>query len=146
MFSLDDTLEVAEWPSAGVVLKGFSHIEDSFVWQIGRFGEITFDIQEAGKPRSQGVDVILDMDVFKTGPEGLEGQNVFVYLNGLRIGSTFISGRRVVILHVPTSVLRARGNVLTLDTPDAAKPSSYGMGDERVLGVQLFSLQFRRDV
>lgn len=145
MFSFDDTLEVAEWPSAGVVLKGFSHIEDTFVWQIGRFGEITFDIQDAGKSRSQGVDVILDLDVFKTGPEGLPGQNVFVYLNGLRIGSTYITGRRVVILNVPTSILRARGNLLTLDTPDAAQPASFGMSDQRVLGVQLFSLQFRRD-
>lgn len=144
MFGCDNTLDVMDWPAAGVVLKGFSNVEDNFVWQTGRFGEMNFDFQESSKGRCANIDVMLDMDVFKHG-EAHPGQNVFVYLNGLRIGSFYISFRRTVICNIPASVLKAKGNVLTFDTPDAIQPRKIGVEDDRVLGVQLFSLQFRRD-
>ncbi len=144
MFSCDNTLDVMDWPAVGVVLKGFSNVEDNFVWQTGRFGEVTFDFQDSSKGRAGNIDLMLDLDVFKHG-ESHPGQNVFVYLNGLRVGSFYVTYRRTVICNVPASLLRAKGNVLTLDTPDSISPREVGVDDGRVLGVQLFSMQFRRD-
>lgn len=150
MFGCDVTLDVVDWPSAGVVLKGFSNVEDNFVWQTGRFGEITFDFQDtkskigAVDPKAASVDLMLDIDVFKH-QDGYPGQNVFIYLNGLRVGSFYVSYRRVVICNVLLSTLRAKNNVLTFDTPDAVSPRKVGVEDDRVLGVQVFSMQFRRD-
>lgn len=144
MFSCDNTLDVMDWPAVGVVLKGFSNVEDNFVWQTGRFGEVTFDFQDSSKGRAGSIDLMLDFDVFKHG-ESHPGQNVFVYLNGLRVGSFYVTYRRTVICNVPANLLRAKGNVLTLDTPDSISPREVGVDDGRVLGVQLFSMQFRRD-
>jgi hypothetical protein len=34
--------------------------------------------------------------------------------------------------------------MLTLDTPDSARPEEYGIRDGRLLGAQLYSLQIRK--
>jgi hypothetical protein len=87
-------------------------------------------------------DIVLDTDVFKSPPE-LVGQNVFVYVNGLRLASRFMTKRMIVNLRIPGRFLRTKNNVLTFDTPDSATPEKFGIADSRRLGVQLFSIVVR---
>jgi len=129
----------------GVVLTNFHPPEAGFVWSSHKWSEIKFDINpdalsDSGGSRHTALDVALDMDVFKAQPE-LEGQNVLLYVNGLRLGSRYIKGRITVMLVIPLHLVRSKGNVITIDTPDATKPTEFGLGDTRVLGIQLFSIR-----
>jgi hypothetical protein len=86
--------------------------------------------------------VILDLDAFKK--EGhTDGQNVLLYVNGLRVSSHFIARRSTIVIPVEPAVLKPSGNVLTFDTPNSRMPSEFGMADGRQLGIQLFSMQIR---
>jgi hypothetical protein len=142
--NFQDVLDVRSWADAGVMLEGFAPVEDGFVWQMGRWGEITFDFDEAVRSRTGMADLMIELDVFKRPPE-ITGQNVFVYLNGLRVGSFLVTNRRILIMNFPTSILRAKMNVLTLDTPDSASPKQFGSEDGRVLGAAVFAVYFRRE-
>jgi hypothetical protein len=142
--NFQDVLEVRDWAAAGVTLEGFAPPEDGFVWQMGRWGEITFDFDDLSRGRTGMADLMVELDVFKHGP-AMTGQNLFVYLNGLRVGSFFVTHRRILIMSFPANILRARTNVLTLDTPDAAPPRAFGIDDGRVLGAAVFAVYFRRE-
>jgi len=73
----------------------------------------------------------------------LRHQTVKFYLNGWRIGSRDVNGRTTTLIPVAPTILNPVENVLTFDTPDASIPASFGVPDDRRLGVQLFSMQFR---
>ena len=98
----------------------------------------------SGRNRSGMADLMVELDVFKHVPE-FPGQNVFIFLNGLRIGSFFVTHRRILIMNFPVNTLRSKNNVLTLDTPDAVPAKNYGLNDTRLLGASVFAVYFRRE-
>jgi len=143
--ALDRTFTFHSDQVPGVSLSGFYPPEAGFVWSSRKWCEITFNIAtEALAARDAGkvsvLDIALDMDVFKAQPD-FEGQNALLYVNGLRLGSRFIKDRVIVMLHVPIHFVYSTGNVITIDTPDAAAPINHGIADSRSLGVQLFSVR-----
>jgi hypothetical protein len=142
--NFQDTLDVREWAGAGVSLNGFAPPEEGFVWQMGRWGEIAFDFDDLTRNRTGMADLMLELDVFKHGSE-FPGQNVFIYLNGLRVGSFYITHRRILIMNFPVNILRPKNNMLTLDTPDAAPARNFGLNDTRTLGAAVFAVYFRRE-
>lgn len=128
--------------SPPVLLRNFSEPEDGFVWSTSKWSEIIFSFSD-GIPRgTRNSDLIIDLDVFKSPPLLLD-QTVKFYLNGFRIGSRDVNGRTTAWIPFSPTILKTVENVLTLDTPDAVIPASFGVPDKRRLGVQLFSLQFR---
>jgi hypothetical protein len=129
-----DTLPAAE-------LKSFWPPEDGFVWSAGKWCEIVFDYKLGTAEAASRGEVVLELDCFKS-PPALEAQNVFIYLNGLRIGARRLTKRVTAFIEFDPACLK-HTNVLTLDTPDAASPSQFSGNDERVLGLQLFTLQVR---
>ena len=125
-------------------LRNFSPPEQGFVWTSGRWAELVFAFPIAStEAHGEACEIILDLDVYKAPPQ-LEAQNVFFYLNGLRVGSRLIERRSTVFLDCPPHTLKVADNLLAIDTPDSAKPSSFGGSDGRLLGIQLFSMQTRK--
>jgi len=139
VISYKDTLTFSADGSYEAELDGFWPAEDGFVWSKGKWSEIRFPFEKDNL--TEHSDLIMDLDVFK--PED-GGQNVLIYLNGLRVGSKFIKNRITCVISFPSSILRKDNNVLTLDTPDAMIPADFGIADTRQLGVQLYSIQIRR--
>ncbi len=128
----------------GLEMTSFSPPEDGFIWSTGLWCQLSFDsTHEAPEPPPNGVgplELALDLDVYKLSPD-LLGQNVLFYANGLRLASRYISGRITVMLEAPPCAIRSRGNIITIDTPDATRPADLGGSDTRRLGIQLFSLR-----
>jgi hypothetical protein len=85
---------------------------------------------------------MVELDAFKVPPE-FPGQDVFIYLNGMRVSSLFVNRRLTILGSFPRSFLRASENVITIDTPDVVSPRDYGVEDGRKLGVQVFNLKIR---
>jgi hypothetical protein len=129
----------------GAQMTNFWPPEEDFVWSTSSWCEIRFAINGPGlqtlKPAAADamVDVAIDLDAYKFPPDK-DGQNVFIYLNGLRLASRFISQRVTVMFEAPVSILRPTDNIVTIDTPDFARPSDYGDDDTRRLGIKLYSL------
>ncbi len=145
VLTFDNHVSFSQGDTPIVTLRNFWETEDGFVWSQGKWCDITFDFNWAGTLPVGYAELMLDLDVFKM-PDHLPGQNVFTYLNGLRIGSTFVERRMTVINEFDSKMLRKTDNVITLDTPDSCVPASFGMADVRQLGLQLFSLQIRKGV
>jgi len=142
MLTYENSIHFAKDAPVPAVLRNFYAPEDSFVWSTSRWSEITFAFSGSPAKTKKFADFILDFDVFKTG-ENFEGQNVLIYVNGLRVGSHFIARRTTVVASIESTLLKPTENVLTFDTPDARNPTEFGISDNRVLGIQLFSLQVR---
>lgn len=122
-----------------VSLINFSDPEDGFVWSLGPWCEMRFDLDLPRAELETGVELALDANVFAAPPK-LPGQSVIAFLNGIRIGSAWVTSRGPITFRGPRVTLLREGNRLTLDVPNAAKPSSFGQADERRLGVKVFSL------
>ena len=119
--------------------------EDEFVWSTGKWCEIRFAFQiSTGHATIKSADLIVDLDAFKGQEEGA-GQNAYFYLNGLRIGTVFINARAIQMFSFDPKLLRGSENVITIDTPESSSPKDHGEEDARVLGVQIYSLQIRRN-
>jgi hypothetical protein len=136
---------VVSFTKSGVLdveLRNFWPPEDGFAWSMDKWCEIAFEYdQDAISPQARG-EMVLDLDVYKFPPDLLE-QSVYIYLNGLRIGARRISKRATVFIDFAPGVLAAT-NTLVIDTPEASSPARFGQNDERVLGIQLFTLQVRQ--
>ena len=129
--------------NSSLALRNFSEPEDGFVWSHGKWCEIVFEFAE---PTSDGralADLVLDLDVFHAPPD-FTHQSVLIYLNGLRIASSYIARRPTYLAPFASALLKPSENVLTIDTPDVIDPRKFGVDDARYLGIQLFSLQIRR--
>jgi hypothetical protein len=137
-----DTFVFQQDTQPKIGLTNFWPPEDGFVWSTGAWCEIAFPFPVRSARPGGLVEIAIDLDVFKAAPD-LEGQNVFFYVNGLRRASRFITGRVIVLLEAAASTLTPTENILTIDTPDAVRPSQHGQGDTRRLGIQMFSLQIR---
>ena len=139
MDAIKDTISFHKDAQPSVGLKNFWPPEDGFVWSTGRWCEITFECSPRKPPGKRIVELEIELDVFKAPPE-LGGQNIFIYVNGLRLASRFITGRIIVLLEAPAT---ASDNLITIDTPDATRPSDHGLEDSRRLGVQIYAIQVR---
>jgi hypothetical protein len=85
---------------------------------------------------------MVELDAFKVPPE-FPGQDVFIYLNGLRVASLFVSRRVTILGTFHRSFLRPAENVITIETPDVVNPHDYGVEDDRKLGAQVFNIKIR---
>ena len=141
MLTFENALSFKDGEEPPVALRNFWAPEESWIWSTGRWCEITFAF-EAGAAPPRFAELVIDLDVYKY-KDRHPGQNVLVYLNGLRIGSLYCTRRMTVAFAVDPRTLASADNILTLDTPDSARPSQFGGADGRQLGVQLFNLQLR---
>jgi hypothetical protein len=139
MISFKDTLTFSADTDLPVELINFWPPEAGFVWSTGRWCEMMFDFSDADR-RVEQSDLIFDIDAFKR--EG-DTSMVAFYLNGLRIGTTQIRGRLTLVINFETAILRKTGNILVIDTPESCSPADIGLSDDRLLGIQLFSVQVR---
>jgi len=133
-------------PGPHIQLCNFDVPEQDFAWSTGRWCEMEFDLdlgRGGGRGRGGGhagpVTFLIDLDAFRC-PPVFTGQNVLTYLNGQRVHSAFVSGRRTLSFVPRGDVLGPRGNLLTFDLPDAIRPLEFGLEDNRMLGVQVFSI------
>lgn len=124
-------------------LRNFSEPEDGFVWSHGKWCEIVFEFAGAASDNDGLADLVVDLDVFHAPPD-VTHQSVLIYLNGLRIASSYIGRRTTYLASFDRKLLKRSENVLTIDTPDVVDPRQFGVYDERKLGIQLFSLQVRK--
>jgi hypothetical protein len=127
----------------GVGLENFWKPEDEFVWSSGKWCQILFDVPaRSADPDGGEVELVLDLDAFRAAPE-LEGQDLHVYVNGLRVATRHVTKRIMIVAEVARHALREHANSITIDTPDAARPSDFGEVDDRRLGIKLFSVKLR---
>jgi hypothetical protein len=143
MLTFENSLTFSSTAEPDAQLRNFWGPENGFIWSSGKWCELTFSFDIKSADRNALLDLILDLDVFKHGEE-LKGQNVLLYLNGLRIGSLYCTKRSTMVFSFDARLLKAEENIFTMDTPDAASPSQFGSKDGRTLGVQLFSLQVHK--
>jgi len=140
MLAIDQPLQFGADTIGTTILRSCAPPEDGFVWSSGRWCEIEFELDLDRAARSSAaVEFAVDLDVFKF-PPAFPGQNVMTYMNGLRVASTFVTGRTALTFPVKPGLLLPAGNILTFDTPDAVRPSEFGVEDDRVLGLQIFSV------
>ncbi len=125
-----------------VALTNFWPPEDGFVWSTKSWCQLAFDIPGGVGPAGDGAELLFDLDVFRAAPD-LEGQDIHVYANGLRLASRHVTARTTILIELPRGLLRQHGNVIIIDTADAAHPSDFGEADSRRLGIKLFSVQLR---
>jgi len=137
MVRLGTAVRVGEGHEAVLTLTNFHPPEDGFAWSAGRWCEVEFDFQEDGTHPTLTLE--LDVNAFRD-PQLLPAPDLFVYLNGRRIGSLTLPARQVAAFRIPSALLQPEGNVLVLDALDAARPVEFGREDGRLLGVQLFAL------
>ena len=142
MLTHDNSIQFVKDEAPPVSLRNFFPPENGFVWSTSYWSDITFAFSPTAAGGDEGAELILDIDAFKMAGH-VEGQNVLIYLNGLRVGSHYVTQRTSVIIRMDPSLLEPTDNVLTFDTPDTRMPSEFGLPDQRRLGVQLFSMQIR---
>ena len=142
MLTYENSVQFVLDQPAPVSLRNFFPPENGFIWSSSHWSEITFEFSATPASRKKSAKLMLDFDVFKMAGH-IDGQDVFIYLNGLRVGSHFETQRTTLAIPVDAKMLKSGGNVLTFDTPDTKRPSEFGIPDERQLGIQLFGMQIR---
>ena len=142
MLTYSNSVTFKKGKTPPIEMKNFFEPEDGFIWSESKWSEIYFSFSADTTRTVKSVDFLIELDVFKFPPE-LSGQDVLVYLNGLRLASSMLTKQSTLCLNFAASLLRPTENVLVFDTPDATKPSKFGLQDGRQLGIQLFSLQVR---
>ncbi len=144
MLTYENTVGFLKDEDSPVSLRNFSAPEDGFVWSQGKWCEIVFTFKEGGRATDGMADLMLDLEAFHK-PETFPQQSVFVYMNGLRVNSSFVSRRMILLAPFERKLLRNNGeNVIAIDTPDVVSPQEHGVDDSRLLGIKLFSLQIRK--
>ncbi len=143
MLNFENALTFKAGEEPDVALRNFWAPEGTWVWSTGRWSEINFAFDLGLRAPVGTVELIVDLDVFKY-EEAYPGQNVLIYLNGLRVGSLYCTHRMTVVFAFDAKILSRTENVLTFDTPDSTKPSAFGSADGRLLGAQIFSIQIRK--
>lgn len=142
MLRLGEALNFSSDVTEFLSLTNFSSPEEHFVWSNGRWAEVVFDLDHREDIRPETpISMHLDVDVFKF-PPALPGQNVLVYCNGVRVKSAFVTERTTLRCPLGVAPLLRQQNVLTFDLPDARTPQDLGVPDDRMLGLQIFSVAF----
>jgi hypothetical protein len=143
MLNFENSATFLAGKEPSVSLRNFWAPENGFVWSTGKWCEVSFPFDTGARPPFGLADLVMDVDTFKY-EDKLRGQNVAVYLNGLRIGSLYCTRRVTSIFQFDAKTLTKTENTITLDTPDSTRPEEFGLRDGRLLGLQLYSLQIRR--
>lgn len=142
MITFGHSLTFVPGKALPVVLRNFHPPEEGYVWSDSKWCEIVFPFSAGTTRVPKAADLILDLDVYKAPPE-FPGQTLMTYLNGMRIGQFDVKGHQTFVVPISTALLREQENSLVIDTPMSNTPSSFGVKDERVLGVQVFSVQIQ---
>jgi len=142
LLTFANTVSFTEKGNNPVALRNFSEPEDGFVWSHGTWAEIVFSFTDDPKLPAKVADLMIELDAFKV-PPAFPGQDVFIYINGLRLASHFINRRLTILGSFPRNFLRASENVITIDTPGVVNPRDHGVEDGRKLGVQVFNIKIR---
>jgi hypothetical protein len=120
---------------------GWARSEDEFTWGIGAESHLMLSRLEAAD------EYVLTLDVvpFVHAPE-LPSQRLIVSVNDTVVGSTDISRPTLLGYRIPASVgRRADRMVITLQHPDAARPSDFSdIADDRPLAFALFEAKLYR--
>jgi hypothetical protein len=143
VLTYENTVGFLKGEDSPVSLRNFSSPEDGFVWSHGKWCEIVFTFKETGRTSDGMADLMLDLEAFHK-PETLPQQSVFVYVNGLRVASSYVSRRMILLAPFERKLLRTGENVIAIDTPDVVPPKEHGVDDSRLLGIKLFTLQMRK--
>ena len=143
MLTFENALKFKAGEEPTVAMRNFWEPEGTWVWSTGRWSEITFVFDVGSRQPAGMAELIIDLDVYKEDGKH-PGQDVLIYLNGLRVGSLYCTHRMTIVCAFEASFLSKTENVLTFDTPMSAKPSDFGHEDTRSLAVQLFSVQIRK--
>ncbi len=143
MLTYENTVGFRKGEDSPVSLRNFSAPEDGFVWSHGAWCEIVFTFKDSGRVSDGMADLMLDLEAFHK-PETFPQQSVFVYFNGLRVASSYVSRRMILLAPFERKTLRTGENVITIDTPDVVPPTEHGVNDTRLLGIKLFTLQIRK--
>src|ERR1700733_13481915 len=117
MLTYDNSVQFTLGEPTLASLRNFYAPETGFIWSSSEWSEIRFSFSATPEVESTEVDLSLDCDVFRVGGR-FDGQNILIYLNGLRVGSHFITQRTQLNIRVSSADLKPADNVLTLDTPD----------------------------
>ena len=140
MLRLASPVEIGSAQAEALVLRNFHPPEPGgFVWSAGRWCEVEFAFDHSALPPRGDPVLTLDLDVFRH-PPLLAAQDLFIYLNGLRLGALTVEGRQRASFRLRRATLQREANLLAIDAPQAARPADFGDPDGRLLGVKLFSL------
>lgn len=142
MLEISKTQTFTHGKNVPMLLRNFYEPEDGYVWSRSKWCELIFSFSFGNYPKPLLTDFVIDLDVFKS-PPNLMSQAVKIYFNGKRVAQYDIDCRREIIISVHSSEILTSENSLIFDTPESASPSAWGMGDERILGVQIFSLHIQ---
>jgi hypothetical protein len=143
VLNYQNTVNFKKGEDSAVSLRNFSAPEDGFVWSHGKWCEIVFSFKDSSRLVDGMADLMMDIEAFHV-PEAFPEQSVFVYFNGIRVASSYVSGRMILLAPFERRLLKGTENVVTIDTPDVVAPSTLGVNDTRLLGIKLFSLQIRK--
>lgn len=142
MLTYANSISFSQGEQPALNLHNFFEPENGFVWSTNKYCEIRFDFNSGNRKNNKQADLVIDFDVFKHFPQ-LQGQSVFIYLNGLRVGSCYITTRTTCLISINAENLKPNDNVVIFDTPDVSSPDIFGLNDPRSLAIQLFSIQIR---
>lgn len=144
MLTYENSVGFSKGEDSPVSLRNFSAPEDGFVWSHGKWCEIVFTFKDSGRASDGMADLMLDLEAFHI-EEAFPQQSVFVYFNGLRVASSYVSRRMILLAPFERRILlRSSENVIAIDTPDVVAPETFGVKDTRLLGIKLFSVQIRK--
>lgn len=138
MITLGHALTFSPGKPLPVILRNFYEPEDGYVWSHSKWCEVVFPFGAEFDSLPKNCDLVLDLDVFKAPPQ-FQAQPIMIYLNGFRIGQYDVNAQKTLVVSFPSSLLRKEDNSLVIDTPSSDKPVNYGINDDRLLGIQLFS-------
>lgn len=120
---------------------GWALPEPMFTWALGMQSVFRIPV------RSDDTDYILTLDVvpFVVGRD-LPAQRLIVSVNDVVVGSCAIVRPSLLAYRIPSGLARESGAlVVTLQHPDAARPSEYGIsGDHRLLTVSVAKAALHR--
>ena len=123
---------------AGVIGRGWSHVEQDGVWSDGKQAEIRF------VPKQDFEKIIVELKPLVFG--NLKEQRVVVSYNGLPVVTDVITSPKALEIILPVKFSLGEDSIqkLELDFPDAASPSRLGINDDdRLLAVKLLSVEFQ---
>lgn len=136
---LNDPIELAADSANDLLWYGWSNPEPPIRWTDEKEAAFVFEL-----------DAQADLKlVMKASPfiisGGKESQRIFVKLNSQQVASFTLENGVLTEMDIPLpQAMLKHNNVLTLELPDAASPSSFGLSeDRRLLAIAVQEVEFR---
>lgn len=118
---------------------GWSEPEDKFTWSEEKVARLVFEYDPNGI-KSDDTVLNFDFEPYIIRPMAAQ-QTVAIYCNGRRCASRVLRFRETVSVKVDPEMLKKGRMEFEFDFPEAVSPVEVGeSGDERLLGVKMFSL------